>query len=346
MEAPARKSFSINLMARGDVVLAEGLSLLYIALIAAAAVFTGLFYLLFPELGALAHDVMKRPWGKWASQPLRLMFTPVLTAVVGTLITRHLPYHVLTILLVVGACLAIIFLLRSTIAPAISAGVLPLVLGVKSWRYPLSILGGIAALVVLLIAWRKFHRVWRVHPASAVEADIDEILESISRPSHWLIAFLLFVAVTGLAAQLTGLRFILFPPLIVMAYEMFGHPETCPWAKRPLFFPVACSLTAVAGLVATHFLGTGALAAACSMGCGVIALRIFDVHMPPVLAVALLPLVMESPDWKYPLSVAAGTTTLTVLFLVWRRIFLTAHSAHRLSSEEDVCDTVEAPSVG
>jgi hypothetical protein len=318
MQGPSEKSSLTNLMPLGDAVLAEGLSLLYIAFIAAAALFTGLFYLLFPELGALAHDVMKRPWGRWASQPLRLLVTPVLTAIVGTLVTRHLPYHVLTVLLAVTACLLVLFLLRSAIAPAISAGVLPLVLGVKSWLYPLSILGGIAILVVLLTVWRKYHREWRVHPASAVKVDLDDILERTPRPGHWLIALLMFVTVTGLAAQLTGLRFILFPPLIVMAYEMFSHPETCPWARRPLSLPVACFLTAVGGLAATNLLRTGPLAAGCSMGWGIIVLRILNVHIPPALAVGLLPLVMNSPNLKYPLSVATGTAALTMFFLLWR----------------------------
>jgi HPP family len=338
MECPSHQSLSVNPMTLGDSVLAEGLSLLYIAFIAAAAVFTGLFYVLFPELGALAHDVMRRPLGKWSSQPLRLIVTPVLTAVAGTLVTRQLPYHVLTILLLTVSSLLIIFLLHSAIAPAISAGVLPLVLHVTSWLYPLSILGGLVLLVALLLGWRKYLGVWRLHPTSGVQSDIDDVIESLPRANHWLIPLLLFVTVTGLAAQLTGLRFILFPPLIVMAYEMFGHPDTCPCTKRPLSLPIVCFLTALGGLLATTTLGVGPLAAGCSMGWSIIVLRLFDVHMPPALAVGLLPLVMDSPSMRYPLSVAVGTATLTGWFLLWRKVLPAGQSDNRHGSVEDVSD--------
>ncbi len=298
---------------------AEGLALGYIVFIAAAATLTGLACLLFPELGALSHDVITRPRGEWAHQPLRLALTPVLTAIIGTLVTRHLPYGVLSILLIVLASLLIIALLRSTIAPAISAGVLPLVLGVKTWMYPLGILFGVALLAGLLIVWRRYGPLPPDTGAGPDRGDVDDVLESRPRGKRWLVVLLLFVTVTGLAAQGTGLRFILFPPLIVMAYEMLGHPETCPWARRPYSFPVACLLTASGGLIAVRLLGTGPLAAGAAMAWGILVLRVFDVHMPPALAVALLPLVMHAPDMRYPVSVVAGTVVLTATFLVWRR---------------------------
>lgn len=299
---------------------AEALSLLYIALIAAAASLTGFSLLLFPELAALSHDVMTRPWGKWASQPLRLIATPVLTAIIGTLITRHLPYHVLTILLIVALSMLTIAILRSAIAPAISAGVLPLVLGNKSWMYPLGILVAGVAMVALLIGWRAFRGGQRPKGNDANPPDVDDALETPPHGRGWMVAFILFVTVAGLAAQTTGLRFILFPPLIVMAYEMFGHPATCPWAKRPVTFPIACFLTAASGVIATHSLGAGAFAAACSMGCGVVVLRAFQIHMPPALAVGLIPLVMDKPELRYAFSVGAGTVALTISFLAWRQM--------------------------
>jgi hypothetical protein len=62
----------------------------YIAVIALIAQATGLDYVLFPELGALAQDVLQRPHGTWARAPVMLVLTPSLTAVVGTLLTQNL----------------------------------------------------------------------------------------------------------------------------------------------------------------------------------------------------------------------------------------------------------------
>src|SRR5271163_4996325 len=134
----------------------ELIALVYIAIIAEIAVATGAFYVLFPELGALSHDVMTRPRGTWANAPLLLVVTPALTGAIGIVVTRTLPYGYLSVLLTVGGAIAVIMALRSPIAPAISAGLLPLVLGVKSWWYPPGVLLGTVLLAALSIPWRKF----------------------------------------------------------------------------------------------------------------------------------------------------------------------------------------------
>src|SRR5690242_12671657 len=133
----------------------ELLALIYIAAIAEIAYATGAFYVLFPELGALSHDVFTRPRGTWANAPLLLAITPVLTGAIGIVFTRALPYGFPSVLLTVAGAVAVIFLLKSPIAPAISAGLLPLTLGVKSWWYPPGILMGTVLLAVLSIFWKK-----------------------------------------------------------------------------------------------------------------------------------------------------------------------------------------------
>src|SRR5215471_15135634 len=110
----------------------ELFSLVYIAIVAETAIATGAFYILFPELGALSHDVFTRPRGSWASAPILLVITPVLAAIVGTLVTRSFPYAFVSVMMVVGGAIAVVLALRSPIAPAISAGLLPLTLGLTS----------------------------------------------------------------------------------------------------------------------------------------------------------------------------------------------------------------------
>jgi len=299
---------------------AELIALVYIAVIAEIAYATGAFYVLFPELGALSHDVFTRPRGTWASAPLLLAITPVLTAVIGILITRALPYGYLSVLLTVGGAVALIFALKSPVAPAISAGLLPLVLGVKSWWYPAGVALGTVLLAVLSILWKRLSLAqnW-LEPFSAAEL-VDEAIEQTPAGSYWLIALMLFVAVAVMFVNLTGLRFLLFPPLVVIGFEMFGHTAICPWAKRPLMLPVACFLTAAGGLFFWNLLGTGPAAAACSMAWGILVLRVFDLHVPPALAVALLPFVMDSPTIAYPFSVGIGTLLMTLWFLLYQSV--------------------------
>lgn len=300
-------------------------ALLYIAIVAQVAFATGAFYLMFPELGALSHDVLTRPRGSWARAPIALAVTPVLTAVIGTIITRALPYGFFSVMLTVGGALAIIAAIRSPIAPAISAGLLPLVLGIRSWWYPPGILFGTTLLAALSIAWNSLDSrrlpARRYNDAEMIADARDDALELPPSGLRWLCALLLFVAMVMVAVDLTGLRFILFPPLVVIAYEMLGHPAICPWARRPLSLPIACFLTAAGGLICLRAFGPNAGAAAASMVWGIAVLRSFDLHIPPALAIALLPLVMDHPTILYPFSVGIGTGLLTLWFLSYARLF-------------------------
>src|SRR5580658_9888148 len=88
---------------------AESLSVLFMASIVAAANGLGVIFILFPELGALSSDVLLRPHGKWAREPLKLVATPTITAGIGILISTHLPYGVLAILAAMGASIAVLF---------------------------------------------------------------------------------------------------------------------------------------------------------------------------------------------------------------------------------------------
>ena len=299
-------------------VAAEALALVYIGVIAAIASTTGAFYVLFPELGALAHDVFTRPRGTWARVPILLAITPALTGAIGIMVTRGLPYGMVSVLAVVSASIALVIALQSPVAPSISAGLLPLVLGVQSWWYPPAILLGTTLLALLSIGWRQYTGREDGIAKAGAGAVLDDVLEHWPSNYRRLVPLIIFVAVATWAVELTNLRFILFPPLVVIGFEMFGHPEICPWAKRPLFLPVACFLTAAGGLILLKLVGANPATAALSMAWGIAVLRVFDLHVPPALAVALLPMVMDHPTFAYPFSVGIGTLAMTLWFLGWR----------------------------
>lgn len=303
---------------------AEALSIGFLTAIAAISSLRGASLIFFPELAALAYDVFTRPRGAWASSLRLLMFTPALTAVIGVIGARNLPYGYGSVLLVVGLSLIAVQVLRSPIAPAISAAVLPLALGLKSWWYPPAILFGTSFLALLGWGWRTW---WTprmpVVPPTRREV-VDELMELSPRRLHWAPALLLFLLVATTLVKLTGMRLILFPPLVVIAYEMFAHPAICPWAKRPWRLPVACTLAALCGYFLTMIFGPGMLATLFSLLLGIGILRILDLHIPPALAVALIPQVMDKPSWTYACAVFFGTGLLVAIFYIYRA-FLAKH---------------------
>ncbi len=293
----------------------EFLALLYMVAVVGMAVTIGPFYMLFPELGALSYDGLGRPHGRWCGAPFHLATSPALAGVIGLIITRHFSYGLPALLLDAAGVMILIEVLQSPIAPAISAGLLPLVLGIKSWWYPPGILLGSVLLTALAILWKRFSlTAWP-------EIDVAPIAEGEISPAFLrrLGIILGFTVVAALAVRLTGLRFILFPPLLVIAYEMFGHPDSCPWASKPMRLPLVCMLTAAAGFAFFKLFGVGPAAAACSMAAGMLVLRIFELHVPPALAVALLPMVIESPTIAYPLAVGIGTSLLSIYFVAYSK---------------------------
>ncbi len=303
-------------------IVAEFLCVLFFALVVAAANLLQVFYIVFPELAALASDVLLRPRGKWAITPWKLVATPAAGASVGTLIAGHMPYGVIGILLALVATVGVIFALRSTVAPAISAAVLPIVLSVTSWLYPLGVVCTLSVLTGILLVWRASAMGERLIPGEGPDELTVEALESPPKGGWWFPGLLLFVTLVGLTAQITGWRYILFPPLIVMAYEMLGHPETCPWARPPYTFPVACSVAAVVGVQVEKWFGVVPIAAAVVLVAGIAILRLLRLRMPPVLAVGLIPFVIPSPTYLYAVSVCIGTLALTVWFLLFRWVLV------------------------
>ena len=308
-------------MRRGTVFAAPGFTessaVLYIGLVALIARVCGHAYVLFPELAALGHDVIKRPAGAWAKAPVLLVATPLLTAVFGTFVARHLPYGMSAVLLDVGVSVIIIAVLNSPIAPAISAGLLPLILGVRSWWYPPSLLIGTGLLAAIATLRSRF-------VASRDVAEIaqrDRAEDEVERPPSqfgWLPFFFAFVLLAYMLSELTGLRLVLFPPLVVIGFEAFAHVEVCPWAARPVALVTACALSATAGVLCVALLGAGPLGAMCTVLAGVIVLRVFDLHVPPALAVGLLPFVMSHPSDQFVLAVVLGTTLESAVFFAWR----------------------------
>lgn len=295
----------------------ELLTALYMGVIAWIAAITHIHYILFPELGALAHDIIKRPHGTWAKAPGMLVLTPLLTGLVGTILIRNMGSGILPILLATAAAILIISVLKSPIAPAISAGVLPISLDITSWNYPASLLVGLVLLALISLVWRRIVPPPQVRSAGDIA---DDITEEAPHSYSWWPFFLVFLVGTAVLAEASGWRLILFPPLIVIGFEMFAHSNVCPWAKKPIRLPIACTLSALIGVALVTAFGDAPLAVMASTVSGILILRAFDLHVPPALAVGLLPFVIPAADYRFAASVGIGTLSLTMVFLVWRRL--------------------------
>ena len=281
--------------ARGEVLAAT-----LVAVAAWGAGATGVDTLMFPELGTLAHDVFTRPQGAWARALLHLALLPALAALIGLALARWMSPGLPALALSLGSTLLLLGLLRSPLAPAISAGLLPVVLRVRSPWYPASILlvTAVLAATVLLRAAGRHAAPSPDDPASR----IDDQTEKAARGWRWLPGYALFAVLAAVLAQVGQL--LLVPPLFVVGYEMFAHPDVCPWRTRPWALLAACVAGAACGVAAVAWLGTGPPSAVLSLLAGVLILRVLDLHVPPALAIGLLPQILPHPSWQFVASVA------------------------------------------
>jgi hypothetical protein len=83
---------------------------------------------------------------------------------------------------------------------------------------------------------------------------------------------------------------------------------------RPALFLLVFVLTASVGVIARHQFRSSVVGVMLTALCSIAILRAFKVHMPPALAVGLVPCVMTTPNIRYPTSVGMGTVALTVCF--------------------------------
>lgn len=283
---------------------------LFLAAITALARISGLKLLLFPELAALASVLFRDPTSPWARSPRLLVLTPTLTAVVGLLVSTWLPYGPLATALVVSAGLLVLAGLRSAVAPALSAGYLPLALGIRSWTYPLAILLGLLALLSAA----------RLLPPPASDGDRppcgDPASDPLPPPRRWLLPLLLFLAGALGLARLLGTHLVLYPPLLVIAWETLAHRERCPWSRRPFALLAATTVAALLGLLLARGLGPVPLAAFLAALLTALLLKGLRLSCPPAYAVAVVPLVLTQPPLAYPLVVLVGGAWLVLVAAV------------------------------
>ena len=288
-------------------------ALLFCTLIAAFSQIPGWGFLLFPELAALSSNVLRDPSGPWASRPWQLIALPVLTGCLGVLITRHIADPGVAVLLAVAAAKLVLWLARSPLVPAISAAALPVILQIHSWAYPAQIGIGLVALAGLLRLWQQGRGAPVECTAASSARPVDMVVMTGAGGWSPVLRWFALLALLLLIERSTGLRYLLVPPLIVMAHEALVTPSHCDWAGRGWILPLVCGGAALAGVLAARLLlPWPALAAAISLAVCLLLLDRFRLRLPPLLALGLLPLVLPAPDLRLVPAVMLGASLLVL----------------------------------
>lgn len=263
---------------------------------------------IFPELAALAVGqlvLVKRVWciDKWRT----LILLPS-AALLGTVLHLYSPCgFVCNILFGFMGVALLLIVLRSSLYPAISACLLPLVIGEVSWLYPLIVLFLTVVLVCLQWCLEKTH-FRTLLPFRPVDRTFKERMVRV-------LPILVIVVAVAFASELFASRFIILPPLVVLFVE-FARPEAS-IRKVPIRLLIFIAIATLLGNFG-KFVLEPILQMSQTLATGIVLLLLFAVflqqrrYFAPAAAIAILPQLLHQENWfAFPLEV-----TLSAVFFV------------------------------
>ncbi len=260
--------------------------------------------LIFPEAAAIAFGVLALRLPGWSRSPLKLALVPPTFAAVGVVIANAGLSRPVGVILAISLAVLGLQLVASRLAPSVSAGVFPVVFDVRSWMFPLTVLGlcGLLAVISGLERSRARSADGYTAEAKAAEGRLPAAVMTVV----WAVAVLwVLVAwpVLGLAAAAVA------PPMIVATIEQTLSDTSAlaglrHWAV--LVFAAAEGALAM-GHVPTAW-GSGLLAVAAVLLTFALAGGLY----PPALAIALIPQVLGTAvdPGKFVANIAVGAAVL------------------------------------
>lgn len=279
---------------------------------------------IFPEIIALLIGGLVSPKQVWVCSGPKLVALMTLSSLFGLCLSAYVPLPLFLKLAVGFLFIAVSLLLtRTTLAPMISACILPILLHTESWIYPLSVLT--ASAVIALTRW-AFEKRGLSAPPDPPEPEISWKQETAA----WGKLTLVFLA-AALLPSLLGAPYFIAPPLLVTFVEAaYFKPVMQKFSKRLIPFTLfsallgtACRLLLVEWLGLPSFLAALAVTAALFLVIEKTALL-----FPPVGAIGFLPLILPAAGlWLYPLEVTAGAC----VFLLAARVFFPVEGRTRIS---------------
>ncbi|MBQ9246583.1 HPP family protein [bacterium] len=265
--------------------------------------------IIFPEICALTIGAWISEQQPWHSNKRRIFLLMTAAALFGVLVTRYI-----NIPLIFQVCLCfgftgfILTACRSNFVPIISACILPVYLGTKSWIYPISV--SVMALIIIIAQWlmEKYH----LRPVNKFVPCEFDIKTQIIKWSKLLITFALLALVPFKAHQI----YFLAPPLIVMYTELSN--VNSPARKKPQYIVFLMTFGAFIGCFLRYLLNIQfgiPLSVCTALACIVLFIALYKVHInfPPAGAILLIPMILpEELLIRFPFEVFIGALILSI----------------------------------
>lgn len=270
--------------------------------------------IIFPEICALTIGAWISEQQPWKTNKRRIFSLMTVAAIFGVLVVKYV--H-LALIFQVCLCFAftgfILTLCRTNFVPIISACILPVYLGTKSWIYPISV--SVMALIIIIAQW-AMEKLY-IRPVNKFIPCEFNIKKQIIKWSKLLIVFGLLALLPFKAHQI----YFLAPPLIVMFTELSNTQS--PVRKKPVKIVFLMTFGAFIGcflrIILNIYLNIP-LSICTLFACIIlfIALNKIKINFPPAGAILLIPMILDNDLLlRFPVEVFIGATVLSfaALFL-------------------------------
>ncbi len=158
--------------------------------------------IIFPETAALALGVWGLREPGWLKSPWHILVLPTVCAAMGVFV-NHLAFPAMEReLLILWAVLVLLTLMRSSLSPAISAGLLPIVLNIHAWLFVYSVF---LATAIIWVSGRRGEEI----PTTLAPSF------SIWRAN---VGFVIVGTLWIGAAGIFGMHDVVLPPIMVFLY--------------------------------------------------------------------------------------------------------------------------------
>ncbi|WP_164174037.1 hypothetical protein [Ruminococcus flavefaciens] len=257
---------------------------------------------IFPEITAVAIGALAAPKQSWNVSRLRLLLTITAAAIIGVgLVFVPIP-PVIKVPLAMVCAVACVTASKTEFLPAVSACVLPVLLGTKSPVY----IGSVVVMTSLILLAQLI-----LEKCGLREKSVFTPVQPDKQLFALRIRQIAAASVICMIPLLTKEIFFIAPPLIVAFFEM-----SKPNSKLLERSPQAASLMILASVsgVLSRFLLTEKLglplAVSAALSCAVILAAVcrMKLYFPPCGAIATLPFIIpEGALLRFPFEIAAGT---------------------------------------
>jgi len=272
----------------------------------------GIEHLFFPEIAALSFGVLSRK-KTWHIEKSALLLSPVACASLGVLLSRYFGTNFVTLSACLIGGLILLRVFNTNITPSISAGLFALLFNINTFSYVLNIF--VLSLVLLLMSQilERYEK--------KLDLNLCKISDRKIESKFGIIFIVMMYFGFSFVSQKYYIPEVLLPPIFVLAIEECSEIKLSNFFEI-LKFSIWIILVSYFAFGLKLFLGLGPLAIFLSILFSLFIFKISKLQAPPLLALALLPLILEGYSQFSPLATGFSFIIIMLSLSIFRKTAL------------------------